>query len=172
MSTIVITGLPGTGKTRLALEAAAWLARDREVRVVHTDVVKVMLRDLQPGFPAGPGYLAAAEQCRHAHPVLAAQAEKARREGVLLVVEGTLAAGFAPADSHVFRLALDEAARGRRVAAKPAPAREALAAAGDLAAYRAWLQASLTPATIVLDATRPLADLAADIAAAIAPPRP
>lgn len=167
MTTAVITGLPGTGKTRLALAAAAALAHDREVRVLHTDLVKAMLRDLQPGYPGGPGYLAPEEKCRRAHPLLAAQAEKARREGVLLVVEGTLAAGFTPPDGLAFRLTLDEATRARRIAAKPGPARDALAVAGDLAAYRVWLAGTLEPGAIVLDAARPLADLVGDVAAAL-----
>jgi hypothetical protein len=167
MTTLVLTGLPGTGKTRLALAVAAALAETREVRLLPTDAVKAVLRAADPAFPRGAGYLDPAEKARRVHVHLAAQAAEAAREGFVLVVEGTLAAGFRPAGGLVVRLVLDGPERARRVARKPAEHRRALAAAGDLAAYRAWLAAQAHPDDLVLDAAAPVDALVATLVTAL-----
>nr|ABB84849.1 hypothetical protein [uncultured delta proteobacterium DeepAnt-32C6] len=132
---LIVLGLPGSGKTRLAVGLAFALQQAGEAAfVLHTDLLKVTLRALGCG-PRGPGY---AGEIHHKaaliRPALEAQAEKAASEGYRLIVEGTLALGFAPPGSHVFVLEVAEAIRRQRVATKYPSAAKALASA-DLSAY-------------------------------------
>ena len=151
---VIMTGLPGTGKTRLALALAAALgARGLEAQVLHTDQVKLALRLAHPEALAGPGYAGdrPAKLARVA-PVLAAAAAHARRAGTWLVIEGTLAAALpAAAADLAVALTLPEAERATRLAAKPARARQALAQA-DLAPFAAALAAWQRQAALALDA--------------------
>ncbi len=153
---VVVTGLPGAGKTRLALGLAAELAaRDVPALVVHTDVEKVTARVLVADAPQGSGYEGDfREKARRLRPVLEAQAEKAVREGYQAVIEGTLALGFTwPAARHL-HLEISEEARRRRVARKHTSAADA-ADGADLAAYAAALEEALPPDAIRLDAEGP-----------------
>jgi hypothetical protein len=158
---IAILGLPGVGKTRLACGlAAALLDRGVSCLVVHTDILKVTARALDAGagrgtLLRGPGYAGdvAAKAARIA-PLLETQVTKARRDGYVAIVEGTLALGLrAPDVAHVL-LDLDDAERRRRIERKHESAVRALASC-DLAPYAGALAQSLPPTTLRLDATAP-----------------
>lgn len=169
ISTVVITGLPGTGKTHLALSLGATLAaQEVPPLVLHTDILKVTLRTLakQAGTStvlSGPGYSgdfhAKAAAIR---PVLAAHASKARRDGYLLIVEGTLALGFHPPESLPVLLTLSDAERMARIAQKHDSARESLAES-SLTAYAKALNAAASVDTLRLDASRSVAVLVGEI---------
>src|SRR3712207_4993039 len=87
-----ILGLPGCGKTRVAIELAALLAaRDRPVLLLHTDLLKVTLRAVDPGMPRGSAVRGDLEaKLARVEPVLGAHVEKAERDGYDLIVEGAL----------------------------------------------------------------------------------
>lgn len=153
----VLTGLPGAGKTRLALALASALAdRGRPALVLHTDVLKVTLRAAGIALD-GPGWVDTVAKQAIVRPWLAAQAEKAARDGYELVIEGTLAIGFAPEGARTIRLDVDPAERHRRIAAKHPSARRSLASA-DLTGYARLLH-ELPPGALVLDGGRPLPTL-------------
>lgn len=130
-SVVVLTGLPGVGKTTTALHLAARLSEFWETRVLHTDVLKVTLRPMCP-LLQGPSWTRVHERRECLRPILEMHAQKARRDGFVLVVEGTLADAL-PSPDHGFCLTLDEATRLTRTQKKPAAAREALSK-GDVSA--------------------------------------
>jgi hypothetical protein len=157
---IAILGLPGVGKTRLACGLATALL-DREVSclVVHTDVLKVTARALALEDAAavlrGPGYAGdvTAKAARIA-PLLDAQVDKARRDGYVAIVEGTLALGWRAPDTAYLLLELESTERERRAGRKHPSAVHTLAGS-DLAPYAAALAQSLPPSTLRLDAAAP-----------------
>jgi thymidylate kinase len=162
--TIVINGLPGTGKTSLALAlGAAFCARQRPVLVLHTDIEKVSLRALAPGTLKG-GFWAGdlREKLAVMRPVLEAQARKARQDGYTLIIEGTLALGFRPPEARVLLLDLSPAARQKRVDAKHPAARAAIRQA-SLAQYGELLDECRAGGALVLDAALPIDSLVAAI---------
>lgn len=130
MTTSVILGLPGSGKSRLAiaLANALWEA-GRPAYVLHTDLLKVNLRQCFPGDLRGPGYAGDFRgKCARVRSFLESQSVKARRDGYALIVEGTLALEWAPEAGLRVILEIDEAERHRRIAAKHRSARLALEA--------------------------------------------
>lgn len=160
---IAILGLPGVGKTRLACGlAAALLDRGVSCLVVHTDVLKVTARALAgSGRDAlrGPGYAGdVATKVAQLAPLLETHVAKARRDGYVAILEGTLALGVR--DAVHLLLELDDGERRRRVARKHESAARALAQS-DLAAYAGALAQSLPPDTLRLDAAAPPGDLVA-----------
>lgn len=164
MNHIVITGMPGTGKTHLAMGlGAALMEAGLAVLVLHTDILKVTLRQLHDGLK-GPGYSgnfrAKANLMR---PFLEAQVAKADRDGYILIVEGTLALGFCPPGLHLL-LELASSEWKRRLSRKHPSAKRAIASS-KLDAYRQALQESVTPATLRLDASLSVDSLVASILA-------
>lgn len=157
---IAILGLPGVGKTRLACGlAAALLDGGVSCLVVHTDIIKVTARALggadQGAVLRGPGFAGdvAAKAARIA-PLLDEQVAKARRDGYVAIIEGTLALGLRAPDAAHLLLDLDDAERRRRIERKHPSAVRALASC-DLAPYAGALAQSLPPTTLRLDAAAP-----------------
>jgi hypothetical protein len=153
---IAILGLPGVGKTRLACGLAAGLL-DLGVSclVVHTDVLKVTARALGTESLRGPGYAGDVEaKAAQLAPLLAEHVAKARRDGYVAIIEGTLALGVRAPDVTHLLLELDDAERRRRIERKHESAVRALASC-DLAAYAGALAQSLPPTTLRLDAKAP-----------------
>ncbi len=169
-SCLVIGGLPGSGKTRLALHLAARIAaRDQPVLVAHTDILKISLRPFEPALK-GPAYQGnPLEKAARVRPYLQAQADKAEREGYLLILEGTLTLGFAPPGGLPVQLRLAEEERRARLAAKHPSARLDLQT-GSLQAYHHALLAQTPPACLILDAGAPVETLATRIEQALAMP--
>ena len=158
MTVVVVVGLPGVGKTSLALGLAAAMAdRHLPVLALHTDAIKVTARALDSGAPREPGWADAAGAI-YINRLLAAQVDKAARDGYSLVIEGTMAHRFCPVGALRVELELDEVERLRRCAQKHEPAARALAAA-DLDDYRRWLEAGRGANTLALDANESRAAL-------------
>jgi hypothetical protein len=153
---IAILGLPGVGKTRLACGlAAALLDGGVSCLVVHTDVLKVTARALAPGSLRGPGHAGDVEaKAAQLAPLLDTHVAKARRDGYVAIIEGTLALGLRAPDAALLRLERGEAVRRRRVEHKHPSAVRALASC-DLAPYARALAQSLPPTTLRLDAAAP-----------------
>jgi cytidylate kinase len=107
---LALVGLPGTGKTALAQAIATHrMARGRPCTVLHTDLLRHTLR--LAGFRAleGPDWEGdPAEKFRIIHPYVHQHADKARRDGYDLVVEGSLVIGFEAADRYIQLQAADE----------------------------------------------------------------
>jgi hypothetical protein len=164
---IAILGLPGVGKTRLACGlAAALLDAGVSCLVVHTDVLKVTARALQstPGTDAllrGPGYAGdTAAKAAQLAPLLDAHVDKARRDGYVAIIEGTLALAVRASDIVHLLLELGDAERRQRIQRKHPSAVRALASC-DLASYAGTLARSLPPTTLRLDAAAPPSALVA-----------
>ncbi|MDY6782320.1 MAG: zeta toxin family protein [Cyanobacteriota bacterium] len=163
MSAIAITGLPGTGKTHLAINLGAKLTENgNSVLLLHTDILKVTLRQFLSGL-SGPGYAGDFQaKAQLVRPFLEAQTAKAVRDGYILIIEGTLALGFVPSKGlHVF-LELDENQRKQREKQKHFSAKQTLQRT-SLAAYRKALEFSVTNATLRLDAALPVRQLTEEI---------
>ena len=169
---VIMAGLPGVGKTRLALMLAAALAgQGHDVQVLHTDQLKLALRAAHPAAMAGPGWAGDRALKRTlVAPLLAAAARHARAAGSWLIVEGTLVDALpAGAVDWVVELRVAEAVRRARVAAKPEPARTALAHA-ELGPYAADLAAWLPAAALRLDGAGAPEALVAALLALTQPP--
>lgn len=164
MPTIIITGLPGTGKTTLAAAlAASYLKSGKTAMVCHTDILKVTLRAFYPKQLKGPGYsgdIRAKVECMR--PYLKVQAEKADKEQYLLIIEGTLALGFYPPNSRSIMLELPEQARRARIMQKHSSACKSLSSI-SVESYSQLLIESLHPETIRLSADKPAAELVLQI---------
>lgn len=156
---VVIIGMPGVGKTRLALALSADWSASVPCLVLHTDLLKVTLRHQDVPDLRGPVWQDPARIYRVA-PVLRAHADKARRDGYHLIIEGTLA--LAVAADRVIRLNLPEAIRQQRITAKHPSAAASLASA-DLTTYREALQAHTPPDALWLDARLPILALVSRI---------
>lgn len=115
---LALVGQPGTGKTALAQAIAMHRnARGRPAFVLHVDLLRHTLR--LAGFRALEGQVwegDPTEQFRIVHPYVHQHADKARRDGYDLIVEGALAIGFQAADRYI-QLQSDEQTRRRRILA-------------------------------------------------------
>jgi len=125
---LVLVGLPGTGKTALAQAIVTHrMARGRPALVLHVDLLKHTLR--LAGFRTLDGPIWEGdpdEKFRIVHPYLHQHADKARRDGYDLVIEGSLAMGFTTADRYI-QLQAPRAVRTARISQKHAEAKTALA---------------------------------------------
>ncbi|MEL6342833.1 MAG: zeta toxin family protein [Myxococcota bacterium] len=145
-----LTGAPGSGKTRLALAFAAHRAKTSPTLVLHTDLLKVTLRQMGVSALRGPGWADPARAMR-ARPLLAAHAEKADRDGYDLIIEGTLATGFDWPGAAYVVLEISSSTRTERIAQKHASAQAALCGV-DLAGVEQALAAHAPPSATRLDA--------------------
>lgn len=165
MPPIILTGLPGTGKTHLALHlGSTLLSQGIPTLVLHTDLLKVTLRGIDPHSFKGPGY--DRDHPRKLHqirPYLTQQVTKADRDGYLLIIEGTLACSFCPPGSLYVLLELDPHTRHRRIATKHPSAQQALQqiSPSDLERYRQTLETPPDP--LRLDGRSSLDTLVAQI---------
>ncbi|MEZ5582682.1 MAG: hypothetical protein R3F37_07850 [Candidatus Competibacteraceae bacterium] len=167
----MILGLPGSGKSRLALATAEALCQaDLPAFVLHTDLLKISLRKWFPDELKGPGYNGDFRaKCERMRPFLEAQADKARRDGYRLIVEGTLALNFVPEPGLRVILEIGEKERLHRISLKHRSARMALDSANftDLSDYAKALDDIDGPDVLRVDAHAPLVDLVRQLAAAV-----
>lgn len=167
---LALVGLPGTGKTALAQAiATSRMARGRPTLLLHADLIKHTLR--LAGFRQLEGPIwegDATEKFRIIHPYLHQHADKARRDGYDLVIEGSLATGFQAADRYI-QLEASRSARSARIAKKHASAREALANV-DMDALANLLEAHAVDYREVLTTEADISDLVLGIDSTWSPP--
>ncbi|MBH23198.1 MAG: hypothetical protein CMH57_01810 [Myxococcales bacterium] len=153
-SILIITGMPGVGKTRLALALANRLMDlDRPTLVLHTDVLKITLRRMGlEGLTGATWRGDTALKLQRVRPILDRHVAKARRDGYHLIIEGSLALGYRPAGSIHALMELEEAARLRRVRARRTPE----SSDDPLERYRKLLTEAVRSDTIHLNAAAPI----------------
>lgn len=124
MPTIIIAGLPGTGKTHVSMKlASALMDRNIPALIIHTDVLKVTLRELYPCEMKGPGYKGnISRKIDLMADALAKQVLKAEKDGYNLIIEGTLSPGLIIQNSLYVLLEASEEERTRRISQKHKPA--------------------------------------------------
>lgn len=127
MATISIYGLPGTGKSTLALSLAAeFAARGDDIRLLHTDLLKVTARSTSRDVPKGAFWQSSVDDLGRVYaPLLDEHVKKARRAGYDLLIEGTLAV-FAEDVDMAICLKVDEDIRRERAEKKPEAQRAAV----------------------------------------------
>lgn len=169
MPSIIITGLPGTGKTPLALQLGSTLLNHGiPALVLHTDILKITLRKIEPQSFKGPGYGSDhPHKLQQIQPYLTQQVNKADREGYVVIVEGTLACNFCPPDSLYILLELEESIREQRIRAKHPSAQRSLQQISpqELDRYRQALEVPSIPYPLRLDTRQSLDTLVAQILA-------
>ncbi len=164
MSAIVITGLPGTGKTRLAMSlGVALMDAGSSALILHTDVLKVTLRQFYPRELAKAGYSGDFyAKVRLVRPFMEAQVAKAERDRYVIIIEGTLALGFCPPSALYLLLELSDEERQHRIDKKHPSARLELSGL-SLEPYRQALETVDTSSLLRLDARLPVEVLVAQI---------
>ena len=96
---LVIHGHPGVGKTTLATALAAEVQKNSNCLLLHTDIIKVVLRQLNVQGLEGLSCLETAPQkAEIMAPFLHRQISKAKKDGYHLIIEGTLALGIHESD--------------------------------------------------------------------------
>jgi hypothetical protein len=160
MSAIIITGLPGTGKTHLAIALGASLMdAGQATLLLHTDILKVTLRQTYPNELKGAGYTGDfARKAQFTYQFLQEQVDKADRDDYCLIVEGTLALGFFPAHALSIFLELPEQERLKRIQLKHSSAKQALTNL-SLETYQTALEQKITSKTLRLNAQLPISTL-------------
>lgn len=168
MPSIVLTGLPGTGKTALAMKlGSALMAMDQPALILHTDILKIELRKKYPLALRGPGYSGDIQKkLRLMQPYLQAQCEKAEKENYYLIIEGTLALGFSCRNSVCILLELPEDQRISRLHKKHASAKKTLCN-NRLDKYRKEIEHHKKN-SIILDSSLPIDDLSRMILSIVA----
>ena len=163
---IVITGQPGAGKTNVAIALANRLqAQGENCFLLHTDILKVTLRQLGvqelQGISTGEDVDCRLQTIR---PYLVRQYEKALHDGYHIIVEGTLAVGFAPSSSGLYLdLVASEQTCNQRIQKKHISARESLVSRHSFAQYQLVLEKYRPEKAIVLDAEKTIFSLVEQI---------
>ncbi len=162
MTSITITGLPGTGKTHLAMSLGnALMSRGQSTLILHTDILKVTLRQFFPELK-GAGYKGDfATKLGLIYPYLQEQIVKANKDNYCLIIEGTLALGLSSADLPVI-LQLPLSHCQERWRNKHYSAQKSLFNT-SLEKYNQALESSINPSTLCLDGSEPILDLVAKI---------
>jgi cytidylate kinase len=167
---VVITGLPGVGKTSTAIALGEYLSRvGMHPFLLHTDLLKVTLRQFAPEVMGGiTNDRTYREKIAYLHPFLERHYQKAQRDGYSLIIEGTLAIAFQPTTALYVVLTLPEAERQRRIQLKHPSARQSLAQQ-ELSAYGEALQNSLatSPNSLTLVADGEISTTVGTIVAAL-----
>jgi hypothetical protein len=164
LNAIAIMGLPATGKTHLAISLANTLiAQGNPCLVLHTDILKIPLRQFHPELQ-GAGYQGDfSGKARVIRPYLETQIMKAKKDGYIIIIEGTLTLGLTAADLQIL-LKLPEQERLKRQAQKPISAQITLQKT-SLEEYQKALKNTATPATLRLNATDSIPELVTQILA-------
>jgi cytidylate kinase len=167
---LALVGLPGTGKTALAQAIATHrMATGRPTFVLHVELLRHTLR--LAGFRAleGPVWDGdPAEKFRIIHPYVHQHADKARRDGYDLIVEGSLVIGFEAADRYIQLQASEEVRQQRMASATLADQR---AAAGlDPAVLEELMEVHAVDFREVLTTEANLADLVLGVESTWNPP--
>lgn len=159
MPSIILNGLPGTGKTALAMKlGSALMAMGQSALILHTDILKIELRKKYPFAFRGPGYSGnIRKKLQLMQPYLQAQCEKAEKENYWLIIEGTLALGFSCKNSIRILLELPEDQRIMRLHKKHDSAKKALYN-NTLTAYKKEIEYHKKD-SIILNSSLPIDDL-------------
>ena len=150
---LVFNGHPGAGKTHTASSLAARIQERSSCLVLHTDILKVTLRQMGVEGLRGLSCTHDAHQrSKVMEPFLKTHVDKALRDGLHLIIEGTLALGF---DVHKWgynieiQCSKEESAQRRRQ--KPIQTQERLHTGYSYEEYEKVLQAHRPPNTIIID---------------------
>ena len=158
---LVVNGHPGVGKTTLATSLAVEIQRKSNCLLIHTDIIKVVLRQLGVQGLEGLSCLSTAPQkAEIMAPILHRQITKARKDGYHLIIEGTLALGLNVSDiGYNIEIQVPSKVRMQRQAQKPISTQKSLSQSYSFDIYEQILVRYRPENTLMIDGTKELGDL-------------
>ena len=158
---LVVNGHPGAGKTTLATSLAVEIQKRSNCLLIHTDIIKVVLRQLGVQGLEGLSCLSTAPQKSEIMaPFLHRQIIKAQKDGYHLIIEGTLALGLNVSDvGHNIEIQVPSKVRMRRQAQKPISTQKSLSQSYSFDIYEQILVQYRPKNTLLIDGTREVGDV-------------
>ena len=158
---LVINGHPGSGKTTLATALATEIQKKSSCLLIHTDIIKVVLR--QVGIQGLEGLSCLSDAPQRANilaPFLYRQIAKAQKDGYHLIIEGTLALGLNVSDFGCnIEVQVPSNVRMHRQAQKPNVTQKSLSKSYSFDIYEKILVQHRPEKTRMIDGTKDLGRL-------------
>ena len=155
---LVINGHPGSGKTTIATALAAEIQKKSSCLLIHTDTIKVVLRQLGVQGLEGLSCLSNAPQKAEVMaPFLRKQISKAQKDGYHVIIEGTLALGMNVSDfGYNIEIQVPSETRIFRQAQKPMSTQKSLSQSYSFDIYEKILIQYRPENTRIIDGTMEL----------------
>ncbi|MAA78214.1 MAG: hypothetical protein CL916_03065 [Deltaproteobacteria bacterium] len=155
---LVINGHPGCGKTTLATALTSEIQKKSNCLLIHTDIIKVVLRQLGVQGLSGLSCLStAAQKSKIMAPFLHKQISKAQKDGYHLIIEGTLALGLNVSDiGYNIEIHVPPEVRTCRQSQKPLSTQKSLSQNYSFEIYEHLIRKYRPSDTIIIDGTKDL----------------
>ena len=155
---LVINGHPGVGKTTLATALVSEIQKRSTCLLVHTDIIKIVLRQVGVKGLEGLSCLStSAQKATLMAPFLHRQISKAQKDGYHLVIEGTLALGMSVSEiGYNIEIHVPPQVRMQRQSQKPVSTQKSLSQSYSFDVYDQILIQHRPQNTIIVDGTKEL----------------